>query len=170
MILNVLKINNRDFIDVRDLKAALLIMSSSTKADTPTMAVVVKFIDHINEVFNTNQPRSDIVTPTNVIEYNLFDKLNEVYHQNVKKEKKKKKGKNDNEELQGLVSLEPPMPVDDGFTDKQLTQIKKLVQEQNELIQKLLLELAKSVKSPVAAEAIEEIAADKKESKKKSTA
>ncbi len=143
-------------------------MSSSTKADTPTIAAVVKFIDYISEVFNNSQPRSDAVTPTNVIEYNLFDRLNEVYKRNVKKEKKKKKRKNDIEEVQGLVSLEPPQPVDDGFSNKQLNQIKTLVQEQNELIQKLLVEMVKTIKTP-AKEATEE-PGDKKGTKKKTTA
>ena len=169
MIFNLEKNNNRDMIDKGDLKSCLLMLSSSTRLHKATIAVIVKLLDFLSENFNRNQPKDKMVIPTYIVDYNLLQSLNKVYKSNCKLDKSRKKKKMASQELQGIIDLEPK-PIDEGFNNKQLNQIKTLVQEQNELIQKLLIEFAKAIKSPAAKEEIKEIIKDSKESKKKATA
>lgn len=165
MIFNLEKNNNRDMIDKGDLKSCLLMLSSSTRLHSPTVAVIVKLLDFLSENFNRNQPKDKTVIPTYIVDYNLLHSLNKVYKSNCKLDKKRKKKKIASEELQGIIDLEPK-PVDEGFNSKQVNQIKALNQEQNELMQKLLLELAKTIKTPAVKETTEEIAKNPKGSKK----
>lgn len=146
MIYNVVKINNRDYLDKGDLKMGLLTFANVTRMDGTTIATIVKFLDYISEAFHNTQPKDNVVTPTSVIDYSLISSMDETYRENQKLAKKNRKNKN-LEAITGIIDLEPPKPVEEVFSSMQLEQLKTIAEAQNKLIQGLLIEQTKAFKS-----------------------
>lgn len=145
MRINQEKRNGRTLQDKGDIKSALLLLSNLKELDTPTLMVVIKLLDHSEEIFDMEQPKEAMVCSIDINDYNLFKDLDKVYLENFKLRKKKKKKKGTSEEPIGLVQLEPPVPKDQAFDSKQLEQLHELFQSQNKDIEGLILAGVKTV-------------------------
>lgn len=146
MIFNLEKNNNRNLVDVGDLKSYFLkSMITCSNLDRKTVASVVAVFDYLEKVFTEKQPKSGTVYPISILDAFLNKEMKRVLKKNQSLDKKKK------EAVLGLDDeAEILLP---HFTSEQIVQLQELIQTQNETIKKAFEEAVKKISINVVAEA-----------------
>lgn len=139
MKFNVVRIGNRDFADLGDLNACLFNLSmTKNKLDRSTLATVISANNYITSRFAEKQPQERTLYEVSVVDGRFYKEIKRVL-----KENKKSLKKSDEE----LITLDTETYLtEQGFTETQINQVKKLLEEQNQTLQKLFLEAVSKVK------------------------
>lgn len=154
MIFNLEKQNNRNLVDIGDLKSYFLkAMITCNALDRKTVASVVAVFDYLEKIFTEKQPKTGTVYPIGIQDAFLIKEMNRILKKNAVLDKKKKDsvlGLDDETEIQ--------LP---HFTEEQMNQLNELFISQNEAIKKAFEEAVKKISINV----VNEAPAAKKEAK-----
>lgn len=145
MKFNLMKIGNRDYVDMGDLTTCLYNLSlTKNKMDRSTLATVISAVAYIASKFAEKQPKEQSVYIVNITD-GIFNK--EI--KRVLKENKKRLAKHEN--IDYVVVDEETYQEEKMFTNQQLDQLQKMLASQNIELQKLFETAVSKIKINVTA-------------------
>lgn len=140
MRFNVIRIGNRDFVDLRDLNASYYNMAlKNNELNKETLATIVSGNNYIASKFAENQPREHTIYEVNVPDGLFYKEILRVLKENKKQLPKKSSN-------EAYIMDQETYDIEKTFTDTQIDQIKELLTEQNIDLKKVFEEAVKGIK------------------------
>ncbi len=145
MKFNLIRIGNRDFIDLGDLNTFLYDLSlKDNKLDRSTLATIVSADNYIKSKFAEKQPRENTLYEVSIPSGIFYKELDRVHKEN-KKELPKKPG-------DPLFIIDKESYIEESrFTELQIKQIHEELKKQNLELQKVFEEAVKKIQINVTA-------------------
>ena len=145
MKFNVIRIGNRDFVDMGDLNVFLYDLSLKDKhLDKSTLATIVSADNYIKSKFAEKQPRENTLYEVSISDGIFYKELIRVLKEN-KKEIPKKLG-------DPLVIMDKEYYIEEScFTVLQIKQLQEELKKQNIELQKVFEEAVKKIQINVTA-------------------
>ncbi len=144
MKFNVLRMGNREFVDIGDLTTCLYNLAiTKNKMDKITLATVISAHAYITSKFAEKQPSEKIVYEISVTDSIFFKEMKRVVKENKKRLPK--------DEEYGFITVDQETynlenALEKVFTEEQIKQIKELLNSQTGDIQKVFEEAVKGIK------------------------
>ena len=144
MKFNVLRMGNREFVDIGDLTTCLYNLSlTKNKMDKITLATVISAHAYIASKFAEKQPSEKIVYEISVTDGIFFKEMKRVFKENKKRLPK--------DQEYGFFTVDQETYAQKNllekvFTDEQIEQIKELLNSQTGELQKVFEEAVKGIK------------------------
>ncbi len=145
MKFNVLRMGNREFVDIGDLTTCLYNLSlTKNKMDKVTLATVISAHAYIASKFAEKQPSEKMVCEISVTDGIFFDEIDRVFKENKKRLPK-------NQEYGFFTVDEETYTAEKFFTEQQIDQFKTLLDTQCEEIKKIFGDAVTKIKITPAA-------------------
>ena len=140
MKFNTLKISNRDYADIGDLKTCLYNLSLTNKnVDRSTLATVISVIDFIASKFSEKQPKEQLVYVVQISDGIFNKEVNRVLKENKKTVSKK-------DDSNFVVVDQEAYDDEQIFSMRQIDQLKEIQRIQNTELKKIFEEAVSKIK------------------------
>ena len=140
MRFNVIRIGNRDYVDIGDIATCFYNLSlTKINLHNPTIATVISVYAYISSKFAQQQPKEHTIYQVSITDG--------IFHKEVKRVlKENNRNLPKTRESEAFITDQDIYTLEQFFTDQQIEQIKDLLNLQNKEIQKAFEEAVKGIK------------------------